>query len=229
MQKSAKYALIAVVVVILAGGFGFYWFVLRDDAPPRATLQTNSAVAGVEDVKASADGTWKVAPADNVFVGYRVQELFAGESIKHQAAGRTPVVEGTMTVSGSTISSAEITADVTKLKSDRNARDNQIRTRGLQTDTFPQATFKLTKPIVLPGPPEKGVSVDVVATGELTLHGQTRTVDIPLQAQWDGATINVAGGAKVAFSDYGIEPPTNGIVTVDDNGEFELQLTFVPA
>ena len=33
----------------------------------------------------------------------------------------------------------------------------------------------------------------------------------------------------MAFSDYGIEPPTNAIVSVDDNGEFELQLTFVPA
>ena len=46
MQKSVKYALIAVIVVIVLGGAGFYWFVLRDDVPPRATLQTNSSVAG---------------------------------------------------------------------------------------------------------------------------------------------------------------------------------------
>ena len=39
----------------------------------------------------------------------------------------------------------------------------------------------------------------------------------------------MAGGAKVAFADYGITAPTNQIVSVDDNGEFELQLTFVPA
>jgi polyisoprenoid-binding protein YceI len=229
MQKSAKFALIAVVVVIILGGAGFYWFVLRDDAPPRATLQTNSTVVGADSGKASADGTWKVAPADNVFVGYRVQELFAGESIKKEAAGKTLVVDGTMTISGSSVTVVQITADVTRLKSNRDARDNQIRTRGLQTDTFPQATFKLTRPVTLPGPPEKGVSVDVVATGELTLHGQTRTVDIPLKAQWDGGTIEVAGGTKVAFADYGIDPPTNGIVTVDNTGEFELQLTFVPS
>ncbi len=46
---------------------------------------------------------------------------------------------------------------------------------------------------------------------------------------WNGDTITVAGGAKVAFSDYDIEPPTNAVVSVDDNGEFELQLTFVAA
>jgi polyisoprenoid-binding protein YceI len=229
MQKSAKYALVAVALVILVGGAGFYWFVLRDDAPPRASLQTNSSVAGAPSDKASADGTWKVAPADNVFVGYRVNELFAGETIKKEAAGHTPAVEGTLTISGSTISAAEINADVSRLKSDRAARDSQIKTRGLQTNTFPQATFKLTKPITLPSAPVKGQSVEFTAAGELTLHGQTKTVDVPLKAQWDGGTISVAGSAPVVFSDYGMDPPTNGIVSVDDHGEFELQLTFIPA
>ena len=229
MQKSAKYALIAVVLVILLGGAGFYWFVLRDDAPPVATLQSSSTVAGAPTDVSSADGTWKVVQADNVFVGYRVQELFAGESIKKNAAGRTPAVEGTITISGSTISAAEITADVSKLASDRAARDNQIRGRGLQTDTFPQATFKLTKPVVLPSAPTQGQPVEFTATGELTLHGQTKTVEVPLKAQWDGGTINVAGTAPILFSDYGMEAPTNGIVSVDDHGAFELQLTFIPA
>jgi len=229
MQKSAKYALIAVVAVILVGGAGFYWFVLRDDAPPKATLQTSPTTEGAATNVTSADGTWKVAPSDNVFVGYRVQEVFAGETIKKDAAGRTPAVEGTITISGSTITAAEITADVTKLKSDRGARDNQIRGRGLQTDTFPQATFKLTQPVTLPSAPVKGQSVEFTATGELTLHGQTKTVEVPLKAQWDGGTINVAGSAPILFSDYGMEAPTNGIVTVDDHGAFELQLTFIPA
>jgi polyisoprenoid-binding protein YceI len=134
-----------------------------------------------------------------------------------------------MTVSGAQVTAVEITADMTQLKSDKSPRDQQIKTRGIETSTFPTATFKLTQPITLPGPPEKGKEVDVTATGELTLHGVTKTVDIPLKASWTGDTIAVAGGAKVAFSDYGIEPPTNAIVSVDDNGEFELQLTFVPA
>ncbi len=71
--------------------------------------------------------------------------------------------------------------------------------------------------------------MDITVTGELTLHGQTKTIDVPLKAEWDGGTIALAGGAPVVFSDYGMEAPTNAIVSVDDNGEFELQLTFVPA
>ena len=230
MQKSAKYALIAVVGVVVLGGLGFYWFVLRDDAPSRASLQTSTVttVAGAGD-PASADGTWKVAQADGVFVGYRVEELFGGDTIKKTAVGRTAAVEGTLTITGTTVSGATIAADVTKLKSDRSQRDGQIVDRGLQTKTFPQATFKLTQPIQLPGAPEKGKEVTVTATGELTLHGQTQTVEIPLQAKWDGGTITIAGGTKIQFADYGIEPPSNGIVTVDPTGEFELQLTFVPS
>ena len=164
-----------------------------------------------------------------MFVGYRVQELFGGETIKVTAVGRTPAVEGTMTISGTQVTAVDITADMTQLKSDKAPRDGQIKTRGIETDSFPTATFKLTQPITLPAAPEQGKEVDVTATGELTLHGVTKTVEIPLKASWNGDTIAVAGGADVAFSDYAIEPPTNAIVSVDDNGEFELQLTFVPA
>jgi len=228
MQKSVKIALGAVVVVILLGGAGFYWFFLRDDAPERASLQTSSQAAESSD-RTSADGTWKVQQGTDVFAGYRVQELFGGETIKVTAVGRTPGVDGTMTISGTQVTVVDISADMTQLKSDKAPRDGQIKTRGIETNDFPTATFKLTQPITLPGTPEKGKQIDVTATGELTLHGITKTVEIPLKASWNGDTITVAGGAKVAFSDYSIEPPTNAIVSVDDNGEFELQLTFVPA
>ena len=38
MQRSVKIALAAVVVVILGGAFGFWYFVLRDTAAPEASL-----------------------------------------------------------------------------------------------------------------------------------------------------------------------------------------------
>ena len=81
MQKSVKIALAAVVVVILVGGAGFYWFFLRDDAPARASLQTTSQDSD-SGSRTSADGTWTVQTGDGVYVGYRVQELFGGETIK---------------------------------------------------------------------------------------------------------------------------------------------------
>jgi len=240
MQKSAKYALIAVVVVIVVGGAGFWWFVLRDDAPSRASLPvrteqattTTAAAGGSRGAVADASsptGSWKVQPGENVFVGYRMQELFGGETIKKTAVGRTAAVTGTMTIDGNQITAASITGDVTQLKSDQARRDSAIKNQALETNKFGQATFVLTSPIALPSTAAVGETVNVTATGDLTLHGVTRSVEIPLQARWDGTVIDVAGGAHIVLADYAITPISSGFVAIDDNGEFELQLTFVRA
>jgi polyisoprenoid-binding protein YceI len=217
---------LVVVVVLLALGVGaLFWFALRSDAPPEAALpdrggSTTSAVGG-----ATPDGTWVVAPGDDVFVGYRVTEVLT--AVRQESAGRTGAVEGTMTVDGATIGSAEVTADVTQLRSDRERRDRRLRTDGLETDRFPTATFTLTTPIELEPPVEPGSEVRAVARGDLTLHGVTREVEITLDARWNGDTIDVAGSLPVEFSDFDIDPPNiGGFVQVEDHGTLELQLTF---
>jgi polyisoprenoid-binding protein YceI len=216
-----------VVVVLLAlGGFGLWWFVLRDDAPPAASLvprPTASTTPG-----ATADGTWAVQPGPDVFGGYRILELLAGETIKKTAAGRSPAVTGRLTVNGSTVSTAKVDVDVTQLKSDRSQRDNRIRTDGLETDTFRTASFELTAPLDLGTTPAAGTEISVQAPGNLTLHGVTRPATFALNARWNGDTIDVAGSTPVVLADYQINPPSiGGFVSVDDHGTVELQLTFV--
>ena len=51
-------------------------------------------------------------------------------------------------------------------------------------------------------------------------------MELPLRAQWDGTVIDVAGGVTIVMADYGMEPPSNSIVGVADQGELELQVTF---
>jgi polyisoprenoid-binding protein YceI len=239
---------IAIPVVVVLGGLAFagWWFILRDDAPPEARLPDRPAattVAGASDGPttapgstaatsraASADGTWTVQQGDQVFVGYRVTEQFAGETIEKTAVGRTPAVTGTVTVQGSTVPSAEFEADMTKLASDSGRRDNQLRGNGLKTNQFPTASFELTKPIALTAPPAVGAEMDVQATGNLTLHGVTKEVTIPLKVRWSGDLIDIAGQAPIVMADYGINPPSiGGFVSVAGEGVFELQLTLVKA
>ena len=124
------------------------------------------------------------------------------------------------------MSKVDITADVTQLKSDQARRDSAITMRGLQTQQFPEATFALTKPITLPST-DQGKELDVTATGDLTLHGETKSVDVALKAEWDGSVIKVAGSTPIAFADYGIDTiEIPGFVKTDDNGTMELQLLF---
>ena len=69
--------------------------------------------------------------------------------------------------------------------------------------------------------------MDVTAKGQLTLHGVTRDVSIPLKAQHSGAVIEIAGSLEINFSDYGITPPSSfAVLSVADTGTMELQLFF---
>ena len=76
-------------------------------------------------------------------------------------------------------SPTSVTANLAALESDDDRRDGQLRRQALETDAFPQAAFRLTSPIELDTEPEDGASVSATATGELTLHGVTKTVEIP--------------------------------------------------
>jgi polyisoprenoid-binding protein YceI len=213
----------AAVVILAVAGAGA-WYLFGDDAPPAPEV---AADCGSTGGPATADGAWQVAPGEGVFVGYRMTETFRGDIVHKTAVGRTPAVEGAMTIAGGTVTAASVTADLRELSSDRSPRDNYIRTNGIETDTFPEARFELTSPITLPAA-EKGRRVHVDAAGSLTLHGVTRPVTVPLDACWSGAQIEVAGTAPVVLADYDIEPPETSVVKTDDHGSFELALTFTP-
>jgi polyisoprenoid-binding protein YceI len=230
-QSSAKWTLVAVVAVVVVGGLGFYWLFLRGDAPERAQLPvrpTGTTVAGGPAV-GSPDGQWRLSPGDGIFVGYRVQEQFAGDTIEKTAVGRTIAVSGSMAISADQVTAVSVEADMTRLTSDQRRRDDYIRQRGLETDTYGTATFTLTEPIALPAQVPTGEPFDLTAKGELTLHGTTRPVEMALEAQWDGTVIDVAGGTHIVMADYGMEPPSNSIVSVADEGELGLQLSFTRA
>ncbi len=63
------------------------------------------------------------------------------------------------------------------------------------------------------------------ATGDLTIHGVTRSVTVPIEGQLVGDTVVVVGRLEILFADYDIEKPSAGIVlSVDDLGEMEFQL-----
>ena len=216
-----------VLAVIVGVGFGA-WYVFGSNAPAKPKLV--GCQAGAAGGPATPIGTWKVAPGKNVYVGYRITEVFRGDVVHKTAVGRTPAVAGTMTIAGSKLTVTTVTADMQKLASDRGTRDQYIHTHGLETDTYKRAKFTLTQPVALAAPLAKCVPQKVTATGSLTLHGVTRTVRVPLQASWNGPTIEVdAADIPVKLSDYKITPPKTSVTQADDHGSIEFALTFTPA
>lgn len=232
-------AVASLAVLVAAGGFGLWYLFLRPAGPAGVSSESlvlPSAVASSPLAAGGLPGTWNVdgsigslSDSTDSFVGYRVQEQLASIGA-NTAVGRTPNVTGSLTINGSHLTAATITADLTALRSDDQRRDGQLVDHGLETGIFPTATFILTSPIDLGTDPTSGQEIDVTATGTLELHGVTKSVQVPLKARLAGSIIEVVGSLPIAFGDYGIQAPTSfAVLSVSDNGIMELQLFFTHA
>ena len=215
---------LAAVALVLAGAFAVF-IVRGSDAPPPPTLSTEEEAEqpAATTTPAAGASTWRVAAGDETFVGYRVREEFASIGVA-DAVGRTGEVTGTAEVDGDRLAAAQLRADMSTLRSDESRRDDALRTRGIETDRFPQAEFELSEPVDL-------TRRDQGVRGELTLHGETQPIAVRVSAQRLGDdTIELAGEAPIAFADFNIEPPSvAGVVTVEDKGTLEFKLRLRPA
>ncbi len=224
--------IVGALVVLAAVAVGGFLFLTRDTSDPELELSDTEQGSGDAIDPATLDGEWTVVAGtddDPTVAGYRVQEVFAQGAREVTANGRTGDVTGSLTVAGGAVTEGAFTVDLTTLSSDEGRRDNAIRTRGLETDRFPDGTFTLTEPIELPELVD-GETFTATATGALTLHGVTNPVTIELEGRATGGTFTIQGSAPVAFADYEIEPPSvGGFVEVEDTGSFEFLVNFEQA
>ena len=220
--------LVAAVVVVVAAFALAYFTLFSSDSPSKLTLQTKGSTAAAPT--GDMAGTWTVA--DGSVAGYRVREKLAQLPAPSDAVGRSSAVTGQVTIAdrGGAYSAANatFTVDVSQLKSDKGQRDNKIRSIGLETDKYPQATFAAAGPISIPDDAVNGKAVTVQTDGDLMLHGVTRTVSIPLQVQRDGAQIKIVGNYQFTWSDFKMSAPSVQpfvSVTGEPLLEFELHLS----
>jgi len=254
MPKSRAIAVAIVAILAVAvGGFVVYDQVLRGDSAAALALPTaaptTQASAATPDAgttgapgaaatsgtttDGSVAGTWNVTTGS--LAGYRVREQLANLPAESDAVGRTDQVSGSITVQTSgdktTLTAGALTVDTTSMSSDKSMRDNRMRNEGLQTESFPTATFKLTAPVDVPAAALAGTASDVTLTGDLTLHGVTKSVSIPAKAQLVNGVVSVAGSLSFPLSDYSITAPNVGgfIVSIEDTGTLEFLVNFTKA
>ena len=216
---------VLVLLVAVVGPFVYINFI-EGDPPERLTLDdgatTTTGATQPSDTVTTIAGTWSVGTGSRA--GYRVDEVLFGQDT--EAVGRTDDVTGNVAIDETTVGSATFTVDLKSVSSDQTRRDNQFHGRIMDTDTHPNATFELTRPIVLESAPANLTKITVQATGRLTLRGTTRPVTFDLAARRNGDTIEVNGSIPVRFADYGIPDASFGPATVDDHGEIEFLLVL---
>jgi len=229
---------VAVVILVIVG-FGTWYFFIRDDAPEAANIETAGETldqAGGSEETGGAntlDGSWAVDTSVGSFddfsgtwAGYRFDEELASIGA-NTAVGRTPDVTGTMEVAGDEVTAVDVEVNVTTLQSDSGTRDGALRSRGLETDQFPTATFALTQPVSLPSGLGECGTASASATGNLTIHGVTKEVTLDVDVDLSGSTAAVVGQAPVMLSDFGIDAPTGfTVLSINEQGTFEFQIFF---
>jgi polyisoprenoid-binding protein YceI len=230
------------------GGFFAYDQVLRGDSVAALTLPAPTTAASTAASSTSAAvslapgtstdplsagdvaGTWNVASGSEA--GYRVRERLATLSAESDAVGRTSDVTGSITVDangeGAKLTAGTLTVNTQTIASDKRMRDNRLRNEGLQTDQYPTAAFKLTQSVDIPASALSGTAANVTLTGDLTLHGVTKSVQIPAQTQLVGNQIQVAGSLSFPLSDYQISAPNVGgfVLSISDQGTLEFLVAF---
>jgi len=233
-KRGAILAIGGAVVVLGSVGLALVYFVLFPTSAPapfaltttgRAATTTAGSSSGVAG--AAIAGTWTIATGSEA--GYRVREKLEFLPAQSDAVGRTSAITGSMTLTGSNsalqVTAASFKADLSKLKSDRSMRDERIRTIGLQSDTYPTATFKLTTPISLPADAQGISAASVSATGVLTIHGTSKTVTIPLELRVTGSALEAVGSLTFPWGEFGMTAPSvGGFVNVTNKATMEFDL-----
>jgi len=233
-------AAVAIAAVLALGGgtIYIYFFSGLRSSPTALGLSSPSPATSASATPSAAStglaGSWEVTTGS--LAGYRVKELFAGESTKHEAVARTSTVSGGLTVSGDATSGYQVTSiTITVNLSDLHSVDtvvgrnvsqrDGIVDRQLEVQQFPTATFTSSS-VSIPGP-VSGQQVSVSMPGMLTIHGVGKAVTVTAKAQLNGDRIEIAGSVAATMADFGVSPPFAPFVTVDSGVtiEFDIFLT----
>ena len=191
--------LATVLVLALAGTFVFIHF-LGGPVPAPLTLP-KLAAAAAGNASAPVDGTWTAKKGS--LAGYRVREDFIGPG--NSMVGRTSAMTGTVVMAHTEVTSASLRIGLTTVTV--NGKAQRQFAKILDTASFPDATFTLTRPITVGSGLVMNKTFAVQATGLLTMHGTTRPVTFQATARYSGSLLEAAGSIPVVFPEWNIRTP----------------------
>lgn len=142
--------------------------------------------------------------------------------------GRTPNVTGTVQIQVDNVAKASgaVTVDVASLDTGIPLRNEHMRGT-IQADKYPTATFKVSKLQVAGNKLKANTPVTGTVTGQMTLHGVTRTLTAPVELTYlpqedanyrAGDWVLMNASFPLKLSDYKIElpKPVLGVKVADE-------------
>ena len=197
--------------------------------PPTAT-PTSTPEPTSEAAPARPDGdltgVWTLSERGESFAGFRVREQLATVGA-FTAVGRTSAVTASLEFDGSAITAVNVEVDHDAAHDRRLAARPRPARPGDRDEQVPDLDVCPRRADRDRGRAREGEPIAATAIGDLTLHGVTRRVEIPLEGQLTDGLVVVVGSLEIEFDDYDIVAPTAPIVvSVEDRGVMEFQLVF---
>jgi len=222
-------ALAGSVVVFAVAAFAVIYFVIFPTSSPKPFALTSPAAAAPVSASTAFGGRWTIATGS--VAGYRVREKLGFLPAESDAVGRTSAIAGAATVTQTghavTVKAASFTVNVSDLKSNESMRDEHIRTIGLQSATYPTATFVLSKPLTLPPAALHGTVVHTSVTGVFNIHGTSKRETLPLEMRLANSAIEAVGSLTFPWGEFNMTAPSvGGFVSVTNQAtmEFDIRL-----
>ena len=188
---------------------------------PSGTATSSTATSGTATSGSTAGRVVLVVDPSQSQVSYTAHEQLVGHTLPNDAVGKTSAVSGQIVLdaTGQPVASAsKISVDLTTLQSDESRRDNYIKQNTLETSKYPQATFVPKSITGLSWPLPTSGQAQFQLTGDLTVHGVTKTVTWQVTATFNQNTVQGTATTQVTFEDFGMQPPKVPVVlSVEDN------------
>jgi polyisoprenoid-binding protein YceI len=115
-----------------------------------------------------------------------------------------------------------ISVPLANLTTGISLRDQHMKEKYLQVQSFPTATLRVARSAVQVAP---GATAEADIPGTMTIHGHDHPVTVHFKARSSGANVDVDGATHVNMKDYAIEVPSYLGVTVKP--DVDLAVHFV--
>ncbi len=194
--------------------------------------------AGEMAAPAAEIRTFVIVPEQSQ-ASYIVAEEFFGGALNQlgiqpglvDTIGVTQEVSGEMQLNlndpAAPLVSNQFSVNLQSLTSDQSRRDNQIRQRWLESNSYPLAEFTITSLENLPASYPQGQEVTFQANGDITIRDITRPVTFDVTASFAGDTITGVATTQLKMTDFGFPPPNfANLFSVADDFTAQVEFTF---
>ncbi len=167
---------------------------------------------------------------------YRLE--VAGSSVRWELPSTFETVKGTVPVFRGTIEAkpagggwdvaSRIVVPAAAMQTGNRRRDGRMRGKILETARYPEIVFELRSFTGDLSRLNPGESFAVQIAGDLTVHGKTARIQLPVDVYVFEDRIEVAGSFPLHWKEYGMRDPSFGVVRVKEPMQVNFRLRAVP-